>query len=110
MAYKQNAGRGNLRNLNIDALTNGGGNPTDPPKKEMVTVQTSDGYDIDVAKDSNMHKQFIEMGSVLNSMRAINVNEKTDPRRSGISGTDKKARIKALTTRNQLKKDPNSGN
>ena len=113
MAYKQNAGRDNLTNLNIAALTNGGDNPTDPPKKkvnEMVTVQTSDGYDIDVAKDSNMHKQFKEMGSVIQSMRSINVNEKTDPRTSNISQEDMKARIKALTTRDQLKKDPNSGN
>ena len=99
MAYKQNAGRDNLTNLNIAALTNGGDNPTDPPKKkvnEMVTVQTSDGYDIDVAKDSNMHKQFKEMGSVIQSMRSINVNEKTDPRTSNISQEDMKARIKAL--------------
>ena len=110
MAYKQNAGRGKLRNLNIEALTNGGGNPTDPPKKEMVTVKTSDGYDIDVVKDSNMHKQFKEMGSVIQSMRSINVNEETDPRKSGISETDKKARINALRTKDQLKKDPNSGN
>ncbi len=39
-----------------------------------------------------------------------NVNKDTDPRTSGISEADMKARIKVLTTRNQLKKDPNSGN
>lgn len=108
MAYKQNAGRGNLKNLNIEALTNGGGKPK-KKVNEMVTVQTSDGYDIDVAKDSNMHKQFIEMGSVIQSMRPIKVNKETDPRASNISKADMEARIKALTTRDQLR-DPNSGN
>tara|TARA_R110000772_G_scaffold74464_1_gene162154 strand:- start:57 stop:803 length:747 start_codon:yes stop_codon:yes gene_type:complete len=36
MAYKQNAGRDDLRNLSIEALTNGGTDPTDPKPNGVV--------------------------------------------------------------------------
>ena len=36
MAYKQNFGRNNLKNLNIAALTNGGTDPTDPEPNGVV--------------------------------------------------------------------------
>ena len=111
MAYKQEFGRASVTNKMVDEITGGykNGGDKDKPKPKVVTVQTSDGYDIDVNENSAMHKQFKEMGSVIQNQRAITVNEKTDPRRSKISEVDKKARIKALSTRNQMK-DPNSGN
>jgi len=111
MAYKQEFGRAPVTNKMVDEITSGykNGGDKDKPKPKVVTVQTSDGYDIDVNENSAMHKQFKEMGSVIQNQRAITVNEKTDPRRSKISEADKKARIKALSTRNQMK-DPNSGN
>lgn len=98
MAYKQNAGRGSLRNLNIEALTNGG--DKDKPKPEVVSVPTSDGYNIDVNKNTPMYKQYEEFGSVLQSQRAITVNEDTDPRLTGLSNAARTARIKALPNRN----------
>ena len=112
MAYKQEFGRAPVTNKTVDEITGGykNGGDKDKPKPKVVTVQTSDGYNIDVNENSAMHKQFKEMGSVIQNQRAITVNEKTDPRRSKISEADKKSRIKALGTRNQMKKDPNSGN
>lgn len=111
MAYKQEFGRASVTNKMVDEITSGykNGGGKDKPKPKVVSVPTSDGYKIDVNENSAMHKQFKEMGSVIQNQRAITVNEKTDPRRSKISEADKKARIKALSTRNQMK-DPNSGN
>ena len=110
MAYKQEFGRAPVTNKMVDEITSGYQNEGDngKPKPVVVSVPTSDGYKIDVNENSAMHKQFKEMGSVIQNQRAITVNEKTDPRRSKISEADKKARIKALSTRNQM--DPNSGN
>ena len=110
MAYKQEFGRASVTNKMVDAITSGykNGGDKDKPAPKVVSVPTSDGYNIDVNENSAMHKQFKQMGSVIQNQRAISVNEKTDPRTSKISEADKKARIKALSTRNQM--DPNSGN
>ena len=111
MAYKQEFGRASVTNKMVDEITSGYQNEgdNDKPKPVVVSVPTSDGYNIDVNKGTPMYKQYEEFGSVLQSQRAITVNKDTDPRLSGISEVDKKARIKALSTRNQMK-DPNSGN
>ena len=42
MAYKQNAGRDDLTNLNISALTNGGTNPETDPEPNGVVASNSD--------------------------------------------------------------------
>ena len=112
MAYKQEFGRAPVTNKMVDEITSGykNGGDKDKPKPVVVSVPTSDGYNIDVNKDTPMHKQYEEMGSVIQSQRAITVNKDTDPRVTGLSNADKKSRIKALGTRNQMKKDPNSGN
>ena len=111
MAYKQEFGRAPVTNKMVDAITSGYQNEgdKDKPKPVVVSVPTSDGYNIDVNKGTPMYKQYEEFGSVLQSQRAITVNKDTDPRLSGISEVDKKARIKALPNMNQMK-DPNSGN
>ena len=112
MAYKQEFGRAPVTNKMVDEITSSykNGGDKDKPKPKVVSVPTSDGYKIDVNENSAMHKQYKEMGSVIQNQRAITVNKDTDPRLSGISDVDKKGRIKALSNRNQLKKDPNSGN
>jgi len=112
MAYKQEFGRAPVTNKMVDEITSSykNGGDKDKPAPKVVSVPTSDGYKIDVNENSAMHKQYMEMGSVIQNQRAITVNKKTDPRASGISPADKKSRINALSNRNQIKKDPNSGN
>jgi len=112
MAYKQEFGRAPVTNKMVDEIITGyqNGSDNDKPKPVVVSVPTSDGYKIDVNENSAMHKQFKEMGSVIQNQRAITVNENTDPRLTGLSNVARTARIKALPNRNQLKKDPNSGN
>ena len=112
MAYKQEFGRASVTNKMVDEITSGykNGGDKDKPKPEVVSVPTSDGYNIDVNKDTPMYKQYEEFGSVIQSQRAITVNKDTDPRVTGLSNVARTARIKALPNRNQLKKDPNSGN
>ena len=111
MAYKQEFGRASVTNKMVDEIISSykNGGDKDKPKPEVVSVPTSDGYNIDVNENSAMHKQFKEFGAVIQSQRAITVNKDTDPRLSGISDVDKKGRINALSNRNQMK-DPNSGN
>jgi len=111
MAYKQEFGRAPVTNKMVDEITSGYQNTgdNDKPKPVVVSVPTSDGYNIDVNKDTPMYKQYEEFGSVLQSQRAITVNKDTDPRVTGLSDAARTARINALSTRNQMK-DPNSGN
>jgi hypothetical protein len=111
MAYKQEFGRAPVTNKMVDEITSGyqNGGDKDKPKPVVVSVPTSDGYNIDVNKDTPMYKQYEEFGSVLQSQRAITVNKDTDPRVTGLSNAARTARIKALPNRNQMK-DPNSGN
>lgn len=112
MAYKQEFGRPPVTNKMVDEITSSYKNrgDKDKPKPEVVSVPTSDGYNIDVNKGTPMYKQYEEFGSVIQSQRAITVNKDTDPRVTGLSNAARTSRINALSNRNQIKKDPNSGN
>ena len=69
MAYKQNAGRDNLTNLNIAALTNGGTDPeTDPKKKKKVASfnnETKETSNINVTSGSPADKLSQQFGNAI---------------------------------------------
>jgi|TARA_B110000908_G_scaffold125653_1_gene147325 hypothetical protein len=69
MAYKQNAGRDNLTNLNIAALTNRGTDPeTDPKKKKKVASfnnETKETSNINVTSGSPADKLSQQFGNAI---------------------------------------------
>ena len=71
MAYKQNAGRDDLTNLNIAALTNGGTDPeTDPKKKKKKKVtsfnnETKETSSINVTSGSPADKLSQQFGNAI---------------------------------------------
>ena len=69
MAYKQNAGRDNLTNLNIAALTNGGTDPeTDSKKKKKVASfnnETKETSNINVTSGSPADKLSQQFGNAI---------------------------------------------
>lgn len=61
MAYKQNAGRDNLTNLNIAALTNGGTDPETDPVKPFEPV----------AGEFNEQLETVDLGTVRNTKKKV---------------------------------------
>jgi hypothetical protein len=99
MAYKQEAGRGQMmktgRGAGIAALTNSGDPEKD--KKKRVTVKFTGGgetWDGDVAEGSGHHKLSQDVGTVPDQLRNLpGVRKDTDPFLSGISPEEKKKRM-----------------
>ena len=64
-----------------------------------TVVKTTKGYDIRVKTGSPYAEQAKKMGAVVSERRAIDVNKNTDPLAAGISPEEKKARMKAITSK-----------
>ena len=99
MAYKQNAGRDNLTNLNIAALTNGGTDPgTDPKKKKKVASfnnETKETSNIDVTSGSPADKLSQQFG---NAIDFVSQSQSTSGKEGNLtSGTNTNTMASAST-------------
>ena len=99
MAYKQNAGRDNLTNLNIAALTNGGTDPgTDPKKKKKVASfnnETKETSNIDVTSGSPADKLSQQLG---NAIDFVSQSQSTSGKEGNLtSGTNTNTMASAST-------------
>jgi hypothetical protein len=99
MAYKQEAGRGQMtktgRGTGIAALTNSGDPEKD--KKKKVTVKATGGgetWDMEVTEGTGYDKLSKKLGTVPRELRNLKgVRKGTDPFLSGISQEEKKKRM-----------------